>query len=86
MISLPAGLAHMPVGRFLLFTAAGSAIWNVLLILGGKALAAAEPPTDGWTAFAGLDLATRQLTLVLTALEGASYTTLSEVEVWGDPE
>lgn len=40
MISLPAGLAHMPVGRFLLFTAAGSAIWNVLLILGGKALAA----------------------------------------------
>ena len=40
MISLPAGLAHMPVGRFLLFTAAGAAIWNVLLILGGKALAA----------------------------------------------
>ncbi|MXO73788.1 DedA family protein [Altererythrobacter aerius] len=39
MISLPAGLAHMPVGRFLVFTAAGSAIWNALLILGGTVLA-----------------------------------------------
>lgn len=39
MISLPAGLAHMPLGRFLLFTTAGSAIWNALLILGGTVLA-----------------------------------------------
>lgn len=39
MISLPAGLAHMPAGRFLMFTAAGSAIWNALLILGGTVLA-----------------------------------------------
>ncbi|MFN6934852.1 MAG: DedA family protein [Tsuneonella sp.] len=39
MISLPAGLAHMPLGRFLVFTAAGSAIWNALLIFGGTVLA-----------------------------------------------
>ncbi|MFA9200189.1 MAG: DedA family protein [Cypionkella sp.] len=39
MISLPAGLAHMPVGRFLLFTFLGSAIWNAALILGGTLLA-----------------------------------------------
>jgi membrane protein DedA with SNARE-associated domain len=39
MISLPAGLAHMPLWRFLLFTTAGSAIWNALLILGGSMLA-----------------------------------------------
>lgn len=39
MISLPAGLAHMSVWRFLLFTTAGSAIWNALLILGGTFLA-----------------------------------------------
>ncbi len=39
MISLPAGLAHMPLGRFLLFTFAGSLIWNALLILGGSMLA-----------------------------------------------
>lgn len=39
IISLPAGLAHMSLWRFLTMTAAGSAIWNAVLILGGKALA-----------------------------------------------
>lgn len=39
MISLPAGLAHMPLGRFLLFTTLGSIVWNALLILGGTVLA-----------------------------------------------
>lgn len=39
MISLPAGLMHMPTRRFLIFTFAGSAIWNALLILGGQWLA-----------------------------------------------
>lgn len=39
IISLPAGLAHMGVWRFLLFTFAGTAIWNAALILGGSALA-----------------------------------------------
>lgn len=34
MISLPAGLAHMNPWRFLAFTAAGAAIWNVILIYG----------------------------------------------------
>ena len=36
MISLPAGLAHMPVWRFLIFTFLGSALWNILLVLGGQ--------------------------------------------------
>ena len=39
MISLPAGLAHMKVWRFLAFTMVGTAAWNALLILGGAALA-----------------------------------------------
>ncbi|MBO0749776.1 MAG: DedA family protein [Porphyrobacter sp.] len=39
MISLPAGLAHMKAWRFLLFTAAGAAVWNALLIEGGRRLA-----------------------------------------------
>lgn len=34
MISLPAGLAHMGKIKFLVFTAIGSACWNVILILG----------------------------------------------------
>ena len=32
IISLPAGLTHMSRWRFVLFTTAGSAIWNVVLI------------------------------------------------------
>ncbi|APE28742.1 DedA family protein [Aurantiacibacter gangjinensis] len=40
IISLPAGLAHMPLGKFLAYTFAGSLIWNALLILGGQLLAA----------------------------------------------
>ena len=39
MISLPAGLSHMKAWRFLLFTAAGAAVWNALLIEGGRRLA-----------------------------------------------
>ncbi len=36
MISLPAGLTHMKHWKFLAFTFAGAAVWNALLIQGGK--------------------------------------------------
>lgn len=39
IVSLPAGLAHMPKLRFLAYTAAGGAIWNILLVEGGRRLA-----------------------------------------------
>lgn len=39
MISLPAGLAHMKHWRFLVFTFAGAAVWNTLLIHGGRLVA-----------------------------------------------
>jgi membrane protein DedA with SNARE-associated domain len=39
LISLPAGLAHMSVWRFLAFTTGGAAIWNALLVFGGTVLA-----------------------------------------------
>jgi membrane protein DedA with SNARE-associated domain len=39
MISLPAGLAHMKHGKFLVFTFAGAMVWNALLIVGGQWLA-----------------------------------------------
>jgi membrane protein DedA with SNARE-associated domain len=32
MISLPAGMAHMPTAKFLIFTTIGCAVWNALLI------------------------------------------------------
>jgi membrane protein DedA with SNARE-associated domain len=36
VVSIPAGLAHMGHVRFLLYTAAGAAIWNTLLIYAGR--------------------------------------------------
>ncbi len=39
MVSLPAGLAHMKLWKFCLYTALGSAIWNGILIFGGRAMA-----------------------------------------------
>ncbi len=38
MVSLPAGLAHMGQARFLVFTAAGAAIWNTVLAGAGLLL------------------------------------------------
>jgi len=35
MVSLPAGMTRMPLARFLLWTFAGSAIWNTLLAYAG---------------------------------------------------
>ncbi|GGD63827.1 DedA family protein [Croceicoccus mobilis] len=46
IISLPAGLSCMNVWKFLIFTAAGSAIWNAALIAGASLMA-------GW--FAGFE-------------------------------
>lgn len=37
LISIPAGMSEMPMGKFLLYTITGSAIWNtVLLVIGNK--------------------------------------------------
>ena len=38
LISLPAGAAAMPLGRFVVFTTAGTLLWNVLLIGAGYLL------------------------------------------------
>ena len=35
LISIPAGLARMPLGSFLLYTALGASVWNLLLALLG---------------------------------------------------
>ncbi|MEO5586943.1 MAG: DedA family protein [Novosphingobium sp.] len=48
MISLPAGLAHMKHGKFLVFTFAGAAVWNALLIFGGKWLNGYLAETQQW--------------------------------------
>ena len=38
LINYPAGIARMPMGRFLLFSALGSLPWNAALVLGGYLL------------------------------------------------
>jgi membrane protein DedA with SNARE-associated domain len=38
IVSIPAGLTRMPVGRFLLLTTLGTAVWNVILVGGGQQL------------------------------------------------
>ncbi|WP_380788382.1 DedA family protein [Sphingomonas sp. R86521] len=40
VISLPAGMTRMPVWKFLLWTAAGTAIWNTILAYAGIAMGA----------------------------------------------
>lgn len=40
LINYPAGVARMPIGRFLLFSALGSLPWNAALLLGGYLLGA----------------------------------------------
>lgn len=38
LISVPAGMANMPMAPFLLLTTIGSALWNTVLVLAGRAL------------------------------------------------
>lgn len=40
-VSIPAGVARMPLGRFVAYTAVGSAVWNAALIGAGYALGSA---------------------------------------------
>lgn len=41
LISLPAGMNRMPMGRFLIFTTIGSAVWTTILTVGGMLLGSA---------------------------------------------
>jgi membrane protein DedA with SNARE-associated domain len=49
IVSLPAGLSHMPQWKFLAYTFAGAAVWNVLLVEGGRRLA---PLIDRYESYA----------------------------------
>lgn len=52
LISLPAGLSHMPVMRFVIFTAIGAAAWNALLIGGTRWIVRNFPGAEKWIAIA----------------------------------
>ena len=65
-ISLPAGIARMPLPRFVLFSMLGAVPWTIALVLAGKTLG------DNWRAvreaLAGLDYVIVAAILVLVAL------------------
>ncbi len=48
LVSIPAGLSEMPLGRFILLTTLGSGMWNILLIWCGRLLG------ENWSRVAGL--------------------------------
>jgi membrane protein DedA with SNARE-associated domain len=49
-VSVPAGLARMPYGRFLVFTAIGSALWDGALVGAGYFLGKNWSRVQGWIA------------------------------------
>lgn len=48
IVSIPAGTMEMPVGRFVLLTTLGSAVWNSILIGAGVVLGANWQAVEGW--------------------------------------
>jgi membrane protein DedA with SNARE-associated domain len=48
LISIPAGVARMPLTRFVLLTAAGSLVWNSVLILAGYGLGSRWEVVQTW--------------------------------------
>ncbi|MFC0203129.1 DedA family protein [Novosphingobium soli] len=64
VISIPAGLAHMGHAKFLVFTALGAAIWNAVLIMGGRWLGRTLAEAEQWLGWA---------TVVVAAITIAFY-------------
>jgi membrane protein DedA with SNARE-associated domain len=67
LVSIPAGLSEMPLGRFVVLTAAGSGAWNTLLIWVGWLLG------ENWTRVAGVVGSVSNVVLTLLLGVGASF-------------
>jgi membrane protein DedA with SNARE-associated domain len=67
LISLPAGMSRMPLGKFLLFTTLGSAIWSALLVGAGMLLGA------NWEQILGFVSRYQRLILVAAVLAVAVF-------------
>ncbi len=52
IVSVPAGLAHMRHLTFLIYTAAGAAIWNTILIMAGSWLGRRFSEAETWIGWA----------------------------------
>ncbi|CAA9337050.1 MAG: hypothetical protein AVDCRST_MAG72-591 [uncultured Nocardioidaceae bacterium] len=63
LISVPAGIERMPLGRFVVLTVAGSAIWNTIFVVAGYALGEQWRQVETYTG----GLQTLVIVLVVTA-------------------
>ena len=63
LISIPAGLAHMPLPKFLIYSAIGTLAWTAALALGGYLLGQTYHALSGW-----LDLAANGVLAAAVAL------------------
>lgn len=62
----------------------GTAEIELLPAEGDEPIAVIEEPADGWNEFADLDIEAQRLRLRLHRMEGRTYITIAEVQVWGD--
>lgn len=62
LLSLPAGVERMPVGRFTALTAAGSLLWNAVFVLAGYHLG------ENWQLVEGYAGVLQKLVIVVVAL------------------
>jgi len=70
IVSVPAGMSEMPLGRFALLTASGSAVWNALLIGAGWYLGENWRQVSGPVSSAStVVLAVATVAMVLLALQ-----------------
>ena len=56
LVSLPAGAALLPRGRFLVLTALGSAVWNAAWVYGGFVLGARWEQAGQWSSWLNIGL------------------------------
>lgn len=84
LISIPAGLAKMNIGKFIIFTALGAGIWNIILAVIGYALSSIPKDSlfemiekyNGYLTYGGLALlGAIVLYVVIKALRHKSSTT-----------
>lgn len=66
VVSIPAGMLHMPLFRFTLLTAAGSALWNTLLLTAGYALG------NNWSRVADVVGPLSEIFILIALISGAA--------------
>lgn len=81
LVSIPAGVDKMPLGSFLIFTAAGSAIWNTILIVAGYLLGTQYDRVEGFVKV----LQYVVIAAVLVAVAYFVYRRLGRREATGTP-